>query len=91
MPLVGSTEAPELFIDGYHGVAIQKGVAKLNLYSIAFDADTNHHERRVVLRLAVPLGTLVGMHEALGDLINNLEREGFLKRVEGAPDAEKSK
>jgi hypothetical protein len=86
-PLVGVREAPDVYLDGYQGAVIHNGVMKVNAYVLAFDPESKRHFKRVVARLKMPLQTVAQVHDALGRFLNDLESQGLIKRVEGAPDA----
>lgn len=60
---------------------------KLNAYVTGFDPDTDQNFRRAVARLTMPIASLIQIHEAFGRLINQLESQGIVKRMEGGPDA----
>ncbi len=86
-PLIGAQEAPDVYIEGYQGATVYNGVMKVNAYVVIFDPESKKHFRRVVARLTMPLQTLVQVHDAFGRFLNDLENQGLIKRVEGAPDA----
>jgi hypothetical protein len=86
-PLIGAREAPDVYIEGYQGAAIHNGVAKLNAFVVVFDPESRQHFKHVVARLTMPLQTLIQVHDALGRFLSDLESQGLVKRVEGAPDA----
>ena len=71
-PLVEPTPAPEIFTDGYYTVGLTAAVAKFAFFSLEHDPETSQYRRRIVLRLAVPLPTVAGVHQAMG---------GFLEKV----------
>lgn len=68
--------APEIFTDGYVSVGLGAGVAKFAFISMTHTSPEVPPERRVVLRLLMPLGAVVGVHEAMGKLIEGLKASG---------------
>jgi hypothetical protein len=88
-PIQDLDDAPEVYVDGYHGVAFKGGVVKLNFFSDVFDPVQEQTRRLAVLRMTAPVLTIVQMHKALGDLIETLAKQGIVVRVEddkGTPD-----
>jgi hypothetical protein len=75
-PLVEPVPAPEIFAEGYACVGLGAGVAKFAFFSHASTSTKELPERRIVLRLTMPLGGLVGVHEAMGRLIQGLKEQG---------------
>lgn len=68
-------DVPTLFIDGYHGVQIANGVARLNLIQEIYPADpVTGQDRKVVARLVMGLPTLLSLRASLDDLIGDIER-----------------
>lgn len=78
--------APEVYVDGYKGVIITNGVAKLNFFSTVFDPATNRTLPVATLRLVTPVDALSGIRDALNKLFADLEREKIVQRVETADD-----
>lgn len=72
--IVEPTPAPEVFVDGYQSSTAGSGVAKFVFFSLRHNAKTGEMERHVVLHLVMPLVTLMGVHEANGNLIEQLRR-----------------
>jgi hypothetical protein len=72
--------SPEIYADGYQGVSIANGVAKLNFYTNAFDPSTGKISKVAAVRLACSVTVLVGIHEALGRLVRDLEKQGVVQR-----------
>jgi hypothetical protein len=73
--------APEFFVEGFTCISGANGVAKMPFFSVM----TTHHpegrseaEQRVVVRLAIPFGAMVGMHDALGRFLDQLRETGVL-------------
>lgn len=79
-PLVDRGQATELFIDGYQGISITNGVAKLNTFSTRLNPNTGEAERVVVCYLAMPLSTLASIHAAFGALLRDLRQEGIMEQ-----------
>lgn len=68
-------DVPTLFIDGYHGVQIANGVARLNLIQEIYPADpVSGQDRKVVARLVMGLPTLLALRSSLDELIGDVER-----------------
>jgi hypothetical protein len=81
-------EAPELYIDGYQGAIVQNGVVKLNCYSSTLDPATGEPVNICVARLAMSLPGLLGVHAALGQLIEMMQADGVIALSHtGEPDA----
>ncbi len=72
--------APEIYVDGYQGAADKDGVVKLNYFSLALDPATNATHREVVLRMALSVNTVTQVHQALGQLLADLESKGLARR-----------
>lgn len=68
-------DVPTLFIDGYHGVQIANGVARLNLIQEVYPADpVTGQDRKVVARLVMGLPTLLALRASLDELSGDIER-----------------
>lgn len=68
--------APEIFCEGYVSVGLGGGVAKFALFSFAHGDPSSVPERRIVARITMPLAGVVGMHTAMGKLIEDLKASG---------------
>lgn len=79
-PLRMGAHVPEIYVDGYQGATYKDGIVKLNFFSLALDPATNASHREVVMRMALSVGTVMQVHQALGSLINDLEAKGVLRR-----------
>ncbi len=79
-PLRMASNAPEIYVDGYQGATYKDGVVKLNFYSTALDPVTNATHNEVVMRMALSVSTAIQIHQALGQLVGDLERKGILRR-----------
>jgi hypothetical protein len=86
LPVTEPVPAPEIYTEGYSCVGISSGVAKLQFFSVTYTKEGAAPERRVVLRLAMPLGGILGMHQALGGLIDQLRAAGTI--VDKPPSGE---
>ena len=73
-PIVEHVPAPEILVDGFCSAMVANGVAKLAFYSLRQD-NNNFNMRVVVLRLSTPLAALVGVHEAVGRMLTQIEEE----------------
>jgi hypothetical protein len=72
--------AEELLVDGYTGLSISNGVIRLNLYVDRFNSGSGKTERRVVKRLALPLGVFVQFHLGTRNLLRELARGGVISK-----------
>lgn len=72
--------APDIFIDGYTGVSVKDGVVRLNLVTTRLNANMESATDVIVSRLAMPLAVMLRVHEALGHLIRDLERDKVIVR-----------
>ena len=75
-PLEEFEPAPIVYIDGMQGMTVTGGVAKINCFSIYATGD-GKTMRRIVLRLAVPVGLIAGMQTAFGQILDQLNRAGL--------------
>ena len=75
-PLSERAPAPEILADGFASVSVVNGVAKFAFFSVAHDPQGGQHERRVVLRLSVPLPAIPGIQQAIGDLLDQVGAMG---------------
>src|SRR5438094_470055 len=80
-PLVEPQAAPEIFVDGFQGVTVTNGVAKLNCFSIDVAANGSE-ERRIVLRLACHVGTMDAIQTALARILQEMKDAGVIREVE---------
>ncbi len=64
--------APEILVDGYQTTAVINGVVKFTFFTIAHDPISNQMQRRIVLRLSAPLPAVAGMHQGMGNLLNEV-------------------
>jgi hypothetical protein len=88
-PIQDLEDAPELYVDGYHGATFKGGVVKLNFFSDVFDPVREETRRLAGFRMTASVVTIAQMHKALGDLIETLANQGIVIRVEddkGTPD-----
>jgi hypothetical protein len=77
-------DVPTVFIDGYHGVQIANGVARLNLVQEIYPPDpVSGQDRKVVARLVMGLPTLLALRASLDELINDIERHYSEEEVGG--------
>jgi len=79
-PLRMAPHAPEIYVDGYQGATYKDGVVKLNFFSTALDPTSNATYNEVVMRLALTVNTVGQLHQALGQLVGDLERKGIVRR-----------
>jgi len=76
-PLVEPTPAPEIYVDGYQGVLFANGVAKFNMFTVVMDAENSQNQRRIVQRLCMTIPTLEGIHIAIGELLEQMKKDGI--------------
>lgn len=90
-PRVVSRDAvPEIYIDGFQGMTLRGGVAKLNLFSdVQVFLAKEGILRQIVARLTMSVPVLIAFHETLGRMISDMERDGAIKRVPEGGEAEK--
>ena len=81
-PIEDLDDAPEIYVDGYHGAAFKDGVVKLNFFSDVFDPTRDATRRFAALRMTASIVTIAQLHKALGDLIQTLADKGIVIRVE---------
>lgn len=74
IPLVEPVPAPEIFVDGYQSTMIANGVVKFTYFSMGHNVITGQNERRIVMRMSAPLQAVVGIHEALGRFLEQVEQ-----------------
>jgi hypothetical protein len=77
-------DVPTIFIDGYHGVQIANGAARLNLVQEIYPPDpVSGQDRKVVARLVMGLPTLLALRSSLDELIGDIERHYSEEEVHG--------
>ena len=77
-PIAEPVAAPEIFADGHVSVAIGRGVSKFTFFSLAHGSQDHPTERRIVLRLTMPLPAILALHDALGNMIESMKKDGVL-------------
>lgn len=82
-PLEGVVDAPEIYIDGYQGALRQGSTVKFNLYTVLLDTASDGVRLRCPAVLSMSLPTLISMHAAIGELLEQFEKEGILTRHAG--------
>ena len=80
-PVTEPVPAPEIFSEGYSCVGLGNGLAKFSFFSVTHIGEGQPPERRTVLRLTMPLGGVIGVHQALGNLIDSLKANGLIQDV----------
>jgi hypothetical protein len=75
----GAPEAPDRFADGFQGLSVVNGVARMTFFVDGMDPNTTAMHRRAAFKLLMPLDSLVGMHEAIGEMIGKMQRDGLLE------------
>lgn len=79
--IIERAAAAEFFTEGYCGATVNAGVAKLAFYSLTSTQPGEPAELRIVCRLALPLGSLLGVHEAMGNMIAELKTQGQIRQA----------
>ena len=79
-PLVNNPDAPEIFVDGYSGVSIRAGVIKFNFFTSRLKPDLSKGEDVLACRLAMATPTVASVHQALGRLLDDMEKDGIIRR-----------
>lgn len=74
-PITEPMPAPEIFVEGFANASVRHGVAKFPFFSIV---RTEAEERRVAAHLVMPIGTVLAVHEAFGNLIEQLKDQGII-------------
>lgn len=87
--MIDHPDAPDVYMDGFHGILVRDGVVRLNLYrDHAPPADTDGRlERHVVARLLMPLPVFLRVAEASARIVKDLEKDGIIALV-AAPSGE---
>lgn len=91
VPISSTEPIPDIFIDGFQGVLVRDGVAKLNLFTDIHDPRTGEIARRVTARLITPVVTLAGIHSAVGEVLEGLKRDGILVSDDSVPSEKDNK
>jgi hypothetical protein len=65
---VDDPAAPQIFLDGFWGLAIADGVARINLYGLNYLIGQTKPQKIIVARLAVPESSLWKMVDTLGQV-----------------------
>lgn len=90
--LVEDIPAPEIFVSGYQSNLAENGVAKLTFFSMGHDVVRNRPVRRVVLRMTATIPAMFGIHQAIGQFLEqvaNAEREAAMDHARaGLPVSE---
>lgn len=84
--LTGVGVAPEIYVDGYQGVAVKNGTVKLNFFTELFDPTESKTIRKCSMVVVMNLATVIQMHGALSELLEHFERDGIIKRNDGGND-----
>ncbi len=81
-PLLDNPDAPEIYVDGYRGAALRGGVIKFNFFTSILSADLSEGEDVLACRLAMQVSTVASVHEAFGKLLDDMEKDGLIRREE---------
>ena len=83
-PIVEPTPAREVYTDGFSGLSLAGGIVKIPFLSTTQLSEQDAYERRIVMRLAAPVGVVAELHEALGRLMIEMARMAAVE-AEGEP------
>lgn len=72
----GLADAPEVFVDGFHGVSVANGVVKVNFYSML--GQPTPKDAKCVVRVSMSVGTFVQVRDVFSELIESFNRDGVL-------------
>ena len=78
-PVHDNLDAPAVLADGYSGVSINAGVARFAFYAVRYNPAGQKNEKRHVLELALPIGALMATYQAMGELIENMKKNGLIQ------------
>ena len=86
-PFVDDSQVKELFGDGCAGVTVTNGVLKLTFTTVHADHSKTPAEHSAVVsaRLALPIPTAVDLHQTLGEIIDQLKKQGAIQVVPQGP------
>lgn len=78
-PVQDDPRAPTILTDGYAGVSINAGVARFAFYGVRYNPAALKNEKQHVLCLALPIGAMIATHQAMGELIEDLKKNGMIQ------------
>jgi hypothetical protein len=78
-PTIDNPDAPSILCDGYAGVSINAGVARFAFYAVRYNSSAKKNEKRHVLDLAMPIGVLMVTHQAMSELISDMQKNGMIQ------------
>jgi hypothetical protein len=61
--------APHIFIDGFWGIAVIDGVARVHLYRLHYRLDTGAVSKEIVATISIPASSLENVLDSLSDFI----------------------
>jgi hypothetical protein len=83
----------DIFVDGIGNISVQAGLARIELMGLQkLPSEGTSPAFDVSERLAMSLETLLRMHGALSEIVNQMESKGLIKKnADGAPGAQDKK
>lgn len=80
----------DIFVDGIGNISVQAGLARIELMGLQkVPPEGTSPSFDVSERLAMSLETMLRMHGALSEIVNQMESKGLIKKnVDGAPGAQ---
>lgn|GEM_PF-4952503 len=74
-------DTKEVFVDGFQGISIRNGVAKVNFFT-SRQNEKSEVERVGAVILTMSLMDLIAIADGLNNVIAEIEKKGMIKRVE---------
>lgn len=80
----------DIFVDGIGNISVQAGLARIELMGLQkVPPEGTSPSFDVSERLAMSLETMLRMHGALSEIVNQMESKGLIKKnADGAPGAQ---
>ncbi|NQW10458.1 MAG: hypothetical protein HQ481_11330 [Alphaproteobacteria bacterium] len=86
--IVIDPDCRDVFVDGVIGATVRDGIVRLNLVNIRPSLDGSDQEHAVVSRLILSRSAVRNLHNALGQVMGRLTRDGDRARPpEAGPSA----
>ena len=79
IPLFGAQTAPEFFVNGYQGVMVRDGIAKISFYTVKFDPQKAQFSRHVAFTLIASAPTIANISAALSSLVEGFKADDLIK------------
>ena len=78
IPIAGLAVAPEIPVEGFHGLSLRNGVAKINCFTQRFDPVANQNYRAAAAILAFPINDLIEFSRTLAETLDILRAQGAI-------------